>query len=108
MGLWYKAAKVVFIGGAFSSVEGHNPWGFEFRLHSYFRSRYLNFNDDFKLLERLNLASQITISKDLFEVLSRKDHVPISKSLTKLKTKLEKDINILVKDLLFLINNSRK
>ena len=106
IGLWYKASKVVFIGGTFSSVEGHNPWeAINLDCTVIFGPRYSNFNDDFNLLERLNLASQITSSKDLFEVLSRKNYVPISKCLTKLKTKLEKDINILVKDLLFLINN---
>tara|TARA_B100000989_G_C19508262_1_gene457558 strand:+ start:25 stop:1281 length:1257 start_codon:yes stop_codon:yes gene_type:complete len=106
IGLWYKASKVVFIGGTFSSVEGHNPWeAVNLDCTVIFGPRISNFNDDFKLLERLNLASQITSSKDLFEVLSRKNDVPISKCLTKLKTKLEKDINILVKDLLLLINN---
>ena len=51
------------------------------------------------------LASQITSSEDLFEVLSEKNYAPISKCLTKQKTKLDKDINIFVKDLMFLINN---
>ena len=68
IGLWYKASKVVFIGGTFSSVEGHNPWeAVHLDCTVIFGPRYSNFNDDFKLLERLNLAFQIIMRTNLVD-----------------------------------------
>lgn len=105
-GLWYKASEVALIGGTFSDVEGKNPWeALILNCMVAFGPRHSKFEDDFKLLEKLNLASQIDSAKDLFKILSRKNKAANLQSFRKLKTKLDVDLDILVKDLLFLISS---
>ena len=105
-GLWYKASKVVFIGGTFCRTEGHNPWeAINLDRATIFGPRYSNFHDDFELLEGLNLAFRINSAEELFHILSRKNHAPTSNAFRKIKAKLKKDLNILVQDLLILIDH---
>ncbi len=106
LGLWYQAAEVALIGGTFSSVEGKNPWeALQLDCVVTFGPRYSKFKDDFKLLANLNLASQIDSSKDLFKILSRKNDASILKNFRKLKKDLDKKLDVLAKDLLFLMND---
>ncbi len=109
LGLWYKASEVALIGGTFSCMEGKNPWeALHLDCAITFGPRHAKFKDDFKLLENLNLASQVESSEDLFKVLSRKNNIPSLQSRRKLKTKLNKDLNILVKDLLYLLDDKHE
>ena len=109
LGLWYKASEVALIGGTFSSLEGKNPWeALYLDCAITFGPRHAKFKDDFKLLENLKLATQIESSEDLFKELSRKNNVTSLQSLRKLKTKLNKDLNILVKDLLYLLHDKHE
>ncbi len=109
LGLWYKASEVALIGGTFSNIDGKNPWeALCLDCEITFGPRHAKFKDDFKLLKNLNLASQIESAEDLFKVLSRKNNAPRLQSLTKLKTKLNKDLNVLVEDLLYLLHNKHK
>ncbi len=109
LGLWYKASEVALIGGTFSSLEGKNPWeALYLDCAITFGPRHAKFEDDFKLLKNLNLATQIASSEDLFEILSRKNNTSNLQSFRKLKTKLDKDLNILVKDLLSLMYEKDK
>ena len=67
----------------------------------------INKEHSFALLEKLNLAYQIDSAKDLFKILSRNNNTPNLNSLGKLKTKLDKDLDTLAKDLLSLVNEDR-
>mgnify|MGYP001336185960 CR=1 FL=1 len=106
LGLWYKASEVALIGGTFSSLEGKNPWeALYLDCAVFFGPRHAKFKDDFKLLENLNLASQIDSSEDLFKILSRKNNPASILSLRKLKMRLRRKLNILVKDVLTLVDD---
>jgi 3-deoxy-D-manno-octulosonic-acid transferase len=61
LGLWYRLAKVTFVGGSFGAVEGHNPWEpaalGSAVLHG---PRVANFAADYEALHQAHAALAVT------------------------------------------------
>ena len=70
LGLWYRLAKIAFIGGTNCAVEGHNPWEAAILSCPILSGpRYENFSTDFSLLHRAGAAEIVHGAEQLTQVL---------------------------------------
>lgn len=74
LGLVYRLAQCVLIGGTFDTTEGHNPWEAAALgatvLHG---PNTANFAADFALLDQAQAAITVTNATELFQALRRDD-----------------------------------
>jgi 3-deoxy-D-manno-octulosonic-acid transferase len=66
MGLWYRMADFVLIGGTFCEIEGHNPWeAIALDCAVLHGPRTANFAADYKALDSANGARRISSAQEI-------------------------------------------
>ncbi len=75
IGLWYRLARAVLIGGTFCDIEGHNPWeALVLGLPVFFGTRTGHFESDFRYIEETEFGMQVHRPDELAAVLTS-DHL---------------------------------
>ncbi len=70
LGLIYRLAKLVLVGGTFSDIEGHNPWEAAILGAAIVHGpRIANFADDFAALDTAGAAKQVATPAALANLL---------------------------------------
>ncbi len=70
LGLVYRLAKLVLVGGTFSDIEGHNPWEAAILGAAIVHGpRIANFADDFAALDTAGAAEQVATPAALANLL---------------------------------------
>lgn len=83
LGLVYRLAKTVLIGGTFDDTEGHNPWEAAALGATVIHGpRTANFLNDFKTLDRRGGGIKVQNATDLYDALSRNDLPNIARRAT--------------------------
>ncbi|WP_165606586.1 3-deoxy-D-manno-octulosonic acid transferase [Yoonia litorea] len=71
LGLWYRLADAVMMGGTFSDVEGHNPWEPARLGRGVFHGpKFANFAPDYAALQKCGGAMQVSEATELADLLA--------------------------------------
>ncbi len=84
LGLVYRIARAVLIGGTFSNTEGHNPWeAAALNCAILHGPRTANFKQDFVDLNAANAALPVKSGQDVAQALSSADLDAVAKRASK-------------------------
>ena len=105
LGLVYRLAKTVLVGGTFDDTEGHNPWEAAALGATVIHGpRTENFANDFKMLNQSDASVRVTNVHDLYDALRRNDLQNIAQRASDVVTTASESTGKLASDLIALMD----
>lgn len=84
LGLVYRSARAVLIGGTFNEIEGHNPWeAAALGCATLHGPRTANFATDFAMMDAAEATISVASADDILASLTKADLSQITKSATR-------------------------
>ena len=107
LGLIYRLARAVLIGGTFSDIEGHNPWeAITLQTAVFHGPRTANFAPDFAALHEHNAALAVSNAAELVAALTGPDLKATINQANQLLSQTTEKLSTLTTDLLALADRS--